>query len=153
MKPTQASGSPSTDNLSPDQRSHAMRQVKSKNTKPELAARAAVRALGETGYRLHRADVAGRPDMVWIGRKLSIFINGCFWHGHSCAKGARNPKTRAEFWRLKIARTIARDTCNHRSLTEEGWRVLVLWECELRDSAALSSRLNDFFQRRRSKNE
>lgn len=75
MKLTQASESPSTDNLSPAQRSHAMRQVKGKNTKPELIVRAALRNLGHTGYRLHRSDIPGSPDIAWIGRKLAIFIN------------------------------------------------------------------------------
>lgn len=142
MKPTQASGLLSTDNLSPTQRSHAMRQVKGKNTKPELIVRAALRKLGHTGYRIHRKDIPGNPDIVWIGRKAAIFINGCFWHGHPCARGGRVPKTRPEYWAKKIARTVERDANAKAELRSRGWRVLVVWECELRDADALDAALS-----------
>lgn len=142
MKPTQASGSLSTDNLSPAQRSHTMRQVKGKNTKPELLVRAAIRRLGHTGYRLHRKDVPGNPDIVWIGRKVAVFINGCFWHGHTCPRGRRAPKTQAEYWSAKIGRTIARDRRANDELLALGWRTHVIWECELRDLNRLDETLN-----------
>lgn len=145
MKPTQVSELPSTDNLSPAQRSHAMRQVKSKNTKPELRVRQLLQQLGYTGYRLHRRDIPGSPDIAWIGRKIAIFINGCFWHGHDCARGARKPQARAEYWRTKIVRTIERDAQNRDQLSAKGWRVLVLWECELHDDAWLASTLSSLF--------
>lgn len=145
MKRTQASESPSTDNLSPAQRSHAMRQVKGKNTMPELVVRAALRKLGHSGYRLHRKDVQGNPDIVWIGKRRAIFINGCFWHGHDCARGRRQPKTRAEYWSSKIARTMTRDQRNREELEKQGWTVLTIWECSIRDADWLEAALRDWF--------
>lgn len=147
MKLTQASESPSTDNLSPAQRTHAMRQVKGKNTKPELIVRAALRNLGHTGYRLHRSDIPGSPDIAWIGRKIAIFINGCFWHGHTCPRGARVPKSKADYWVRKISRTVQRDTQNRQRLSAAGWSALTLWECELRDEQVLNARLMSFLER------
>lgn len=145
-KLTKATESTSTDNLSPAQRSHAMRQVKGKNTKPELIVRTALRNLGHTGYRLHRSDIPGVPDIAWIGKKLAIFINGCFWHGHSCPRGARVPKSKADYWVRKISRTVQRDTQNRLELSAAGWSVLTLWECELRDKRALNARLTAFLK-------
>ena len=85
-----------------------MRAVKSRDTGPERAVRALLRAIAP-GYRLHRADLPGKPDIVYAGRKLAIFVHGCFWHGHDCARGARMPKANADYWRAKIARNRARD--------------------------------------------
>lgn len=147
MKPMQAYESPSTDNLSPAQRSYAMRQVKGKNTKPELIVRAALRNLGHTGYRLHRSDIPGGPDIAWIGRKLAIFINGCFWHGHNCPRGARIPKSKTDYWVGKISRTVQRDIQNRQRLSAAGWSTLTLWECELRDERVLNTRLTSFLER------
>lgn len=146
MKPTQASESPLTDNLSPTQRSHAMRQVKGKNTKPELIVRAVLRKLGYSGYRIHRKDIPGNPDVAWIGKRRAIFINGCFWHGHDCPRGTRVPKTKAEYWVAKIGRTIERDVKNRHLLNQSGWRTLTLWECQLRDEAALNGILTSFLK-------
>lgn len=150
MKLTRASESPSTDNLSPDQRSHAMRQVKGKNTKPELFVRAALRNLGHTGYRLHRNDIPGSPDIAWIGRKLAIFINGCFWHGHDCPRGARVPKSKVDYWVRKISRTVQRDGQNRQRLSMAGWSTLTLWECELYDERLLKARLTSFLENDRA---
>lgn len=144
MKPMRASESHLTDNLTEAQRSHAMRRVKSKDTAPELLVRRLLRSMGHTGYRLHRRDIPGNPDLVWIGRRLAIFINGCFWHGHACGRGARAPKTRAEYWLKKIERTRQRDQVNIEELTSQGWVVLTLWECELGDQAALADALRSF---------
>ena len=146
MKPTQASESPSTDNLSPAQRSYTMRQVKDKNTKPEMMVRATLRNLGYTGYRLHRNDIPGTPDIAWIGRKLAIFINGCFWHGHDCPRGARVPKSNSDYWVRKISRTVRRDTENRQRLSAAGWSALTLWECQLRDECLLNTRLMSFLE-------
>lgn len=118
--------------------------MKSKDTSPELYVRGLLRRLGHRGYRLHRADIPGKPDIVWIGRQRAIFINGCFWHGHTCPRGARVPQTRAEYWLNKIARTRQRDEHNAESLAALGWTVLTLWECELSDEAALAAKLQDF---------
>ncbi|MEM7523448.1 MAG: very short patch repair endonuclease [Pseudomonadota bacterium] len=125
-------------------RSAVMARIKSRNTTPERAARTALRALGHVGYRLHRKDLPGRPDIAFIGKRRAIFVHGCFWHGHDCKRGARTPKTNTDYWRAKIARNRARDEAAAAALTKSGWRVLTLWECEMKDAAALSARLDAF---------
>jgi DNA mismatch endonuclease, patch repair protein len=127
----------------PEQRSAVMRAVKSRDTTPELAVRKLLRGFAP-GYRLHRKDVPGNPDIAYLGRKQAIFVHGCFWHGHDCARGARIPKANADYWRAKIARNRARDDQHRARLAEQGWRVLTIWECELKDNAALEKRLRDF---------
>ena len=100
-------------------RSAVMRAVKSRDTSPELAVRALLRPIAP-GYRLHRGDLPGKPDIVYASRKLAIFVHGCFWHGHDCARGARAPKTNAAYWRAKIARNRARDAEDPRRLCRDG---------------------------------
>ena len=121
-------------------RSAVMRAVKSRDTTPELHVRAMLRVLAP-GYRLHRADLPGKPDIAYGRRKLAIFVHGCFWHGHDCPRGARAPKTHADYWRAKIARNRARDAATLAALAAMGWRTLVVFECELKDKAALVARL------------
>jgi DNA mismatch endonuclease (patch repair protein) len=121
-------------------RSAVMRAVKSRDTGAERAVRAILRPLAP-GYRLHRADLPGKPDIVYGPRKLAIFVHGCFWHGHDCPRGARMPKTNADYWRAKIARNRARDEKTLAALAALGWRTLVVYECELRDAAGLKGRL------------
>ena len=118
-----------------------MRAVKSRDTSPELAVRALLRPIAPD-YRLHRGDLPGKPDIVYMSRKLAIFVHGCFWHGHDCARGARAPKTNAAYWRAKIARNRARDLTALAAYEAMGWRVLVVHECELKDKAALRARLS-----------
>lgn len=130
-----------TDVFSPEKRSSVMRQVKGRNTTPELKVRRALTKLGAR-FRLHRKDLPGAPDIVLPGRKLAIFVHGCFWHGHDCPRGAREPKANADYWRGKIGRNRARDTANQAKLAELGWRAEILWECDLKDEAALAARLN-----------
>jgi DNA mismatch endonuclease (patch repair protein) len=130
-KPTQAYELPLTDNLTAAQRSDTMRRVKSKDTFPELHVRCLLRQLGYSGYRLHRSDLPGRPDIAWIGRRHAIFINGCFWHGHACPHGVKKPQTRPEYWLAKIEHTRQRDASHVAALAAKGWSVLVVWECEL----------------------
>jgi DNA mismatch endonuclease (patch repair protein) len=122
------------------QRSATMRAVKSRDTGPELEVRALLRPLAP-GYRLCRADLPGKPDIVYVGRRLAIFVHGCFWHGHDCARGARAPKTNADYWSRKIAGNRARDAATLRAFADMGWRALVVYECELKDVAALRARL------------
>src|ERR1700678_3876794 len=121
-------------------RSAVMRAVKSRDTSPELAVRVLLRPIA-LGYRLHRGDLPGKPDVVYASRKLAIFVHGCFWHGHDCARGARVPKTNAAYWRAKIARNRARDEATLQTLAAQGWRTLVIRECELKHIDALRSRL------------
>lgn len=132
------------DTVSP-RRSATMRAVKARDTKPELAVRALLRRFAP-GYRLHRKEVPGNPDIAYIGRKQAIFVHGCFWHGHNCPRGARMPKSNADYWRGKIARNIARDAAHRERLVALGWRALIVWECELKDEVALEKRLRAFTQ-------
>ena len=122
------------------ERSATMRAVKSRDTRPELVVRKMLRAIAP-GYRLQRADLPGKPDIVYGRLKLAIFVHGCFWHGHDCRRGARMPKDNADYWRAKIARNRARDAATLAALATLGWRALVIYECELKDRAALSARL------------
>lgn len=114
-------------------RAEVMRRVKGRDTTPEMRVRALLRAEGLTGYRLHRRDLPGRPDVAFIGRRAAIFVHGCFWHGHDCPRGARAPKANAAYWSAKIARNRARDARALEALSAAGWRALVVWECALRD--------------------
>jgi len=126
-------------------RRKTMQAVKSKNTAPELLVRRLLHAQGFR-YRLHRADLPGSPDLVFASRKKVIFINGCFWHGHDCARGARVPKANREYWTSKVARNRIRDAAARRKLGECGWTVLSLWECELRNERTLLKRLRRFLK-------
>ncbi len=123
-----------------------MRRVKARDTKPEMLVRRLVRDLGHTGYRLDRKELPGRPDIAFIGRKQAIFVHGCFWHGHGCARGARVPKTNTDYWLAKIGRNRARDVAAVTALTAIGWSSLTIWECELKDQITVSARLADFLK-------
>lgn len=107
-----------------------MRRVKGKDTTPELEVRRLLTRMG-LRYRLHRADLPGKPDIVMPGRKLAIFVHGCFWHGHDC-RLFKWPQTRPEFWRDKIGRNRSNDEKSRAALLAAGWRVAVVWECALR---------------------
>ncbi len=122
-----------------------MRAVKARDTGPERIVRRLAYAIAP-GYRLHRRDIPGRPDLAYVARKRAIFVHGCFWHGHSCARGAREPRTNVTYWREKIERNRARDRAIMRRLRRTGWRVLVLWECELRAEERLKKRLARFLE-------
>jgi DNA mismatch endonuclease, patch repair protein len=110
-------------------RSRMMSGIRGKDTKPEMIVR---RALHKAGfrYRLHDKKLPGTPDIVLPKHKMVIFVHGCFWHGHMC-KEFRWPKTREEFWREKIERNVMRDTLNEAAIASLGWKVIVVWECEL----------------------
>lgn len=125
-------------------RSEVMRRVKGRDTGPEKRVRAALRSLGAAGYRLHRRDLPGRPDIAFIGQRKAIFVHGCFWHGHDCPRGARAPKSNAEYWRAKIARNQTRDASAVAALQDAGWSVLVLWECEIKSEETLIRRLEQW---------
>ena len=129
-----------TDVFSKEKRSSVMRQVKGRNTTPEMTVRRALTNLGAR-FRLHRKDLPGAPDIVMPGRKLAIFVHGCFWHGHDCPRGAREPKANADYWRGKIGRNSERDGETRAKLSALGWRTEVIWECDLKDAAALRGRL------------
>jgi len=129
-----------TDVYDAAKRSEVMRRVKGRDTGPEREVRRLVRAL-RAGYRLNRSDLPGKPDLVFAGRRLVLFVHGCFWHGHDCARGARTPKANRPYWTAKIGRNRVRDAAAARALREAGWRVETIWECELKDQARLNERL------------
>lgn len=120
-----------------------MALIRSKDTAPEMAVRRLAHGLGYR-HRLHRADLPGKPDMVFPSRKAVVFVHGCFWHGHDCKRGARKPKANAEYWQAKIGRNVERDAAAVAALAAMGWRSLVVWECELKDAAAVEQRLREF---------
>lgn len=132
-----------TDNLSPAQRKYTMTQVHSKDTRPELIVRRLVHSLGYR-YRLHRKDLPGDPDLVFVGRRKVIFVHGCFWHGHNCRSGIKRPKTNQDYWLKKLQRNKVRDLENQSKLAELGWDVLVVWECEIGKQNELADRLRQF---------
>ena len=129
-----------TDVYGPEKRSAVMRRVKGRDTTPELIVRRALTRLAAR-YRLHRQDLPGKPDIVMPGRRLAIFVHGCFWHGHDCARGARVPKQNRDYWVAKVARNAARDARTRGALGVAGWRVETIWECELKDAPGLETRL------------
>jgi DNA mismatch endonuclease, patch repair protein len=128
------------DVLTPEQRSRNMRAIKGRDTGPELTVRRLLHAMGYR-FRLHRRDLPGRPDIVLPGRRMAVFVHGCFWHRHRCRFGCVEPATRPEFWRAKFAANVARDRRAVRALQQAGWRVIVVWECQTRDADKLSARL------------
>ena len=127
----------------PPDRSAIMRAVPGRDTSAELKVRRLLRPMAP-GYRLHRKDIPGNPDIAFVAAKKAIFVHGCFWHGHDCRRGARMPKTNVDYWQAKIGRNRARDARHLEELTARGWRALVVWECELADEAALERRLCAF---------
>jgi len=129
-----------------DVRNRTMQAVRSENTAPERTVRRLVWNLGYR-YRLHRRDLPGRPDLAFIGMRKVIFVHGCFWHGHSCARGARVPKSNVFYWVKKISQNKSRDRKHLVSLAAGGWQSLVIWECELKQLALVSSRISAFLGR------
>ena len=123
-----------------EQRSRIMRAVKHRDTEPELTVRRLLHRMGYR-YRLHRKDLPGKPDIVFGPRRKIIFVHGCFWHGHSCKRGSRMPKTNAEYWETKITRNGERHLRQVKELAAAGWTSLTLWECELADREAAALRL------------
>lgn len=126
-----------------EHRSRVMRAVKSRDTGPEMLTRRIIHAMGYR-YRLHRKDLPGKPDLVFPSRRKTIFVHGCFWHGHTCARGARMPKSNRSYWKSKIGRNVERDRESSRALRKEGWGVLIIWECEMNNREVLRARLRRF---------
>jgi DNA mismatch endonuclease (patch repair protein) len=121
------------DKLTPERRSANMRQIRSQDTSPELTLRRVLHRLGYR-FRLHRKDLPGKPDLVFPVRKKVIFVHGCFWHQHPGCREGRVPGTRRDYWEPKLRRNQARDAASQAALLELGWKSLVIWECELKNS-------------------
>ena len=131
------------DSLSPEQRARTMSRIKGRNTGPELLVRKLLHRMGFR-FRLHARELPGTPDIVLPKYRAVIFVNGCFWHGHAGCPRATIPETRRDFWVKKITSAKERDRKAEAALTATGWRVLMLWQCELKDLAALEERLRAF---------
>lgn len=127
------------DNRTPEQRRATMQAVRGKNTGPEWTVRRLLHRLGYR-FRLHRKDLPGTPDIVFPSRRLALFVHGCFWHGHGCHIG-QLPKSRLDYWKPKIEANAERDRRKQAALAADGWRVAVVWQCELADMDALTARL------------
>ena len=130
----------------PEVRRRTMRAVKSENTGPELAVRRLAHRMGYR-FRLHRKDLPGKPDLVFPRLRKAIFVHGCFWHGHDCLRGARVPLQNRVYWTTKIGKNKARDESVQAALTAAGWKVGVLWECEIRDQELLARQIRKFLGR------
>jgi DNA mismatch endonuclease (patch repair protein) len=130
------------DTLTPEQRSRRMATIRGKDSKAEMIVRRLIHSLGYR-YRLHAANLPGKPDLVFTKRRKVIFVHGCFWHRHDCHLG-RIPKSRLDFWLPKLEKNKARDDANRETLAMLGWDQLVIWECELKDREALKGRLTRF---------
>ena len=114
-----------------EQRSRNMSAIKSKNTKPEIAVRKVLHSMGYR-FRLHSKNLPGSPDIVLPKSKTVIFVHGCFWHRHENCKYASTPKTRKEFWENKFKANINRDNLNQANLLLRGWKIIIIWECQLK---------------------
>ena len=131
------------DVLTPQQRSFNMSRIRSRDTKPEKKVRSIIHALGFR-YRLHKSDLPGKPDIVLVSHRKIIDVYGCFFHMHNCRYGRVVPATNAKFWRAKRLSNVERDRRNLRALSREGWKVLIVWECETRKPALLVRKLKRF---------
>jgi len=133
------------DRISREQRSANMRRIRSKGMKPEMKVRRLLHALGYR-FRVHRTNLPGTPDLVFLGRKKAIFVHGCFWHQHPEAncRLAHTPRSNSEYWLPKLERTAARDAAALDALYSLGWQSIVVWECELKDEAAVVAKLRLF---------
>ncbi|MCD9027829.1 DNA mismatch endonuclease Vsr [Luteimonas sp. BDR2-5] len=126
------------DFLSPAERSERMSRIRGKNTRPELALRKVLHRLG-LRYRLHGAGLPGKPDLVFPRYKAVVFVHGCFWHRHAGCSIATTPKSNTPFWLEKFEKNVSRDVRVTSQLEESGWRVFVIWECEVSSSAKASN--------------
>jgi DNA mismatch endonuclease (patch repair protein) len=131
------------DTLTANQRSKLMSRVKGKDTTPERIVRRIAHGLGYR-FRLHCAKLPGKPDLVFPRLRRIIFVHGCFWHLHTCRQGMNAPKTNVSFWNAKREGNKARDGRVRRELRRLGWEVLVIWECQCRNTAKIRDKVNEF---------
>ena len=139
------------DNLSPEDRAYCMSRIRSRDMKPEMMVRSMVHRLGYR-FRLHLRDLPGNPDLVLARHRAVIFVHGCFWHWHPdpACPIAGLPASNLDYWEPKFTRTRLRDRDNAARLQEEGWRVLIIWECELKDPDRVIDRIVGFFDPQRA---
>ncbi len=134
------------DVFSKEVRSRVMSRIRSRDTKPEMLVRKLAHALGFR-FRLHRRDLLGCPDLVFPRRRKIIFVHGCFWHMHEGCRKCRMPKSNRSYWRSKLLLNRDRDRRNKEALESLGWRIMVVWECEVKDIGKLKKRLTAFLGR------
>jgi len=132
-----------TDVFTTQERSAVMRNVRGRDTRPEIQVRSLTHGLGYR-FRVCRCDLPGKPDLVFVSRRKVIFVHGCFWHGHRGCVQAERPSSNTDYWHRKLDRNIARDRRNAAALRRGGWCVLVVWECQTRDKEALARRIRRF---------
>ncbi|WP_404517110.1 very short patch repair endonuclease [Bradyrhizobium ottawaense] len=135
------------DIVSPARRSEMMGRIRGKGTKPELLVRSSAHRLGFR-FRLHAKKLPGSPDLVFPGRKIALFVHGCFWHRHPGCPYCYVPKSNIQFWREKFKKNVLRDERVRTGLEEMGWRVAVIWECETADPDALRKKLKRLLTRK-----
>jgi DNA mismatch endonuclease, patch repair protein len=135
-----------TDVLTPDQRRINMSRIRNKDTRPEIIVRSLVHGMGYR-YSLHNKLLIGKPDLVLVKYHKIIFVHGCFWHMHKCKYGKVIPKTHAEFWKNKRMGNVTRDRKIIQKLKQQGWNVMIIWECWTKDAASLNKRLEAFLQK------
>jgi DNA mismatch endonuclease (patch repair protein) len=131
------------DVLTPEQRSFNMSRIRNRDTRPEMIVRSIVHRLGYR-YRLHKKDLPGKPDVVLVRHRKIIDVHGCFFHMHKCRYGRVVPATNARFWKTKRLSNVERDHRNLRALRRDGWRVMIVWECETRNPDQLEGKIKRF---------
>jgi DNA mismatch endonuclease, patch repair protein len=134
-----------SDSVSREQRSRNMARIRSRDTQPELIVRSTLHRLGYR-FRLHKKSLPGRPDIVLSKHQTAIFVHGCFWHRHKGCKRCTTPKSNQDYWGPKLLGNKKRDTENYAALRKLGWHVLIVWECETKDSHTLINKLTGFFE-------
>lgn len=134
-----------TDVLTPEQRRRCMAAIRGRDTKPEMIVRSLAHRMGYR-FRLHRKDLPGKPDLVFPSRRKIIFVHGCFWHQHPRCRYATRPATRPEFWAAKLDGNRQRDRRVCRELRRQGWKVLIVWECQTKNLERLEGRLRAFME-------
>lgn len=134
-----------TDTFDAETRSRIMRKVRSKDTGPEMAVRSLVHSLGFR-FRLHRANLPGKPDLVFPSLRKVIFVHGCFWHHHKSCREATIPSSRRDYWEVKLIRNAERDRKHLADLRKLGWKSLVVWECEIKKIRQVEAKLKCFLE-------
>lgn len=134
-----------TDHITQEKRSWNMSQIRSVDTKAEILVRKLLHSLGYR-FRLHRKDLPGKPDIVLPKYKIVIFIHGCFWHCHKGCSRATIPKSNVEYWINKFSKNTERDIQNTKKLSKAGWKVITVWECELKNLDSLIKKLDNLIK-------
>lgn len=134
-----------TDKFTPEKRSNIMSRVKGRDTGPEKVIRSILHAMGYR-FRLHEKRLPGKPDIVLPRHQRVVLVHGCFWHGHQGCNRSKRPKSNVDFWNRKIDGNIRRDVENQEKLRTAGWKILTVWQCQIRDRERLQNRLRDFME-------